>query len=166
MVPAEGLEWFEGGGEGPQAILLTNRHHLRDSDVFEARFGCPVYASRPGMHEFEGVPVDVVPFDFDVVVADEVVPHEVDVLCPDETALEIPSARALAVADGVVNYGGLRFVTDDLLGNDPEEIKAGLRGAYGRIADTVDFDHLLCAHGGPVLHDGRDALRRFAEGPA
>lgn len=162
MLPADGLEWFEGGGQGPRAIMLTNRHHLRDAATFVERFGCAVHASAPGMHELSGAAVEVEPFSFGDVLAGEVVPHEVGVLCPDETALEIPSARALAVADGVVNYDGLRFVPDELLGDDPEQIKAGLREAYARLAETVDFDHLLCAHGGPVLRDGREALRAFA----
>ena len=162
MLPADGLEWFEGGGQGPRAIVLSNRHHLRDAATFVERFGCAVHASEPGMHEFEGGRVEVRPFAFGDVIAGEVVAHEVGVLCPDESALEIPSARALAVADGVVNYDGLRFVPDELLGDDPEAIKAGLLEAYGRLADAVEFDHLLCAHGPPVLRDGREALRRFA----
>ena len=164
MLPADGLEWFEGGGQGPRAVVLTNRHHLRDATTFVERFGCAVYASEAGMHEFEGAGVTVRPFSFGDVLAGEVVAHEVGVLCPDESALEIPSARALAVADGVVNYDGLRFVPDELLGEEPEQIKGGLRDAYGRLAETVAFDHLLCAHGPPVLRDGRDALRRFAAG--
>ena len=164
MLPADGLEWFEGGGQGPRAVVLSNRHHLRDAATFVERFGCAVYASEPGMHEFEGGRVEVKPFSFGDVLADEVVAHEVGVLCPDESALEIPSASALAVADGVINYDGLRFVPDELLGDDPEAIKAGLREAYARLADTVAFDHLLCAHGPPVLRDGREALRRFAAG--
>lgn len=162
MLPADGLEWFEGGGQGPRAIVLSNRHHLRDSAAFVERFGCAVYASEPGMHEFSGGAVRVQPFAFGDTIAGEVVAHEVGVLCPDETALEIPSARALAVADGVVNYDGLRFVPDELLGDDPEAIKSGLREVYARLADQVEFDHLLCAHGPPVLGDGRDALRGFA----
>lgn len=164
MLPADGLEWFEGGGQGPRAVVLSNRHHLRDAATFVERFGCAVYASEPGMHEFEAGRVEVKPFSFGDVIAGEVVAHEVGVLCPDESALEIPSARALAVADGVINYDGLRFVPDELLGDDPEAIKTGLREAYARLADGVEFDHLLCAHGPPVLRDGREALRRFAVG--
>ena len=163
MLPADGLEWFEGGGQGPRAVVLSNRHHVRDAASFVERFGCAVHVSEHGLHELEGVPVRVQPFAFGDVLADEVVAHEVGVLCPDETALEIPSARALAVADGVVNYDGLRFVPDELLGDEPEAIKAGLREVYARLAETVEFDHLLCAHGGPVVREGREALRRFAQ---
>jgi len=30
--------------------------------------------------------------------------------------------------------------------------------------DAVEFDHLLFAHGTPILGDGREQLRRFAAG--
>ena len=113
------------------------------------------------MHEF--APEDgVVPFDFGATLAGGVVAHEVGILCPDETAFEIPDVRALAVADGVVNYGGLRFVPDHLIGDDPEAVKRGLRARYADLAERIDFDHLLCAHGEPVVGTGRQALRDFA----
>ena len=45
--------------------------------------------------------------------------------------------------------------------DDPEETKAGLRKAYRRLLD-LDFDHLLLAHGDPVVTSGKEALRAFA----
>ena len=53
MEPAEGLDWFEEHGR-PERILLTNRHHYRDSGRFADRFGCRVLCHRAGLHEFEG----------------------------------------------------------------------------------------------------------------
>jgi hypothetical protein len=164
IAPPDDLGWFDG--REPREILLTNRHHLRSVTAFTERFGpLVVRASRPGMHAFEGEPVDVEPFDFGDELPGGVVAHEVGVICPDESALELRTQRALAVADGVINYGnGLQFVPDHLLGDDPETIKHGLKGAYARLAETVDFDHLLLAHGTPVLDEGRDKLRAFAAG--
>ena len=46
--------------------------------------------------------------------------------------------------------------------DDPEQTKAGLREAYRRLADELDFELLLLAHGEPVLAGGRAALREFA----
>ena len=67
------------------------------------------------------------------------------------------------IADGIVHYRKeLGFVPDALLGDDPEVVKAGLRAAYSRLLDR-DFDHLLFAHGDPVIGGGKEALRRFAE---
>ena len=46
--------------------------------------------------------------------------------------------------------------------DDPEETKAGLKQAFARLAEELDFDVLLLAHGTPIASGGRDALRRFA----
>jgi hypothetical protein len=53
-------------------------------------------------------------------------------------------------------------VPDGLLGDDPEGVKDGLRAAYARIADELEFEALLLAHGGPLATGGRDALAAFA----
>ena len=39
-----------------------------------------------------------------------------------------------------------------------------LRDGFARLADEVEFDHLLLAHGTPVIGDARERLRRFAAG--
>jgi hypothetical protein len=46
--------------------------------------------------------------------------------------------------------------------DDPEVTKAGLKRAFARLADELDFDVLLLAHGKPIPSGGREALRRFA----
>jgi hypothetical protein len=44
----------------------------------------------------------------------------------------------------------------------PEQTKEGLRAAYRALAEELDFEHLLLAHGEPFVGDGREALRAFA----
>jgi hypothetical protein len=67
------------------------------------------------------------------------------------------------IADGVVRHDGeMRFVSDGLLGDDPEAVKAGLRSAYTRLLDR-DFDNLLFAHGEPLVGGGKEALSRFVQ---
>jgi hypothetical protein len=146
----------------PEEILLTNRHHYRDCQKLHERFGCAIRAPRSGMHEFgEGQPVE--PYDFGQALADgTVTPHEVGGICPDESALYISSLSALAVADGVISYDGLRFVPDNYM-DDPERTKEELRAAYRGLAAELDFDNLLAAHGEPVIGGARNELRRFAE---
>lgn len=160
MLPAEGLDWFEEKGLRPAAIVLTNRHHWRGSGELVARYGCAVHVSRPGLHEFgEDRPVE--PFDFGATLPGGIVAHEVGVISPDETALEIPEVKAVAVADGVVSYDRLSFVPDHLM-DEPEHTKRGLYDRFERLADRVDFEHLLVAHGDPVVLNGRAELREWA----
>jgi hypothetical protein len=96
--------------EGVQHILLSCRHHLRDSLEVRTRFGAVVRAPRTGMHEFD-----------------------------EDTPI----------------------VPDDYM-DEPEETKAGLKSAFAQLADELDFDVLLLAHGNPIPSGGREALRRFA----
>ena len=161
IAPEEGLDWFAEHGP-PTDVLLTNRHHYRSSGEFVERFGVTVRCVRQGLHEFgEGRPVEA--FEFGDELPGGIVAHEVDAICPDETAFFIPARRALAVADGAVRWedgGPLAFVPDSLM-DEPERTKEGLREAYRRLAE-LDYDHLLLAHGDPFVGDGRAVLAAFA----
>ena len=165
IAPPDGLEWFAENGVEPREILLSCRLHRRNTKDFVARYGCAVHASRPGMHQFKASE-GIVPFDFGDTLAGGVEALLVDAISPDETAFAVPGVRALVVADGVVNWGGLQFVPDGLMGDDPEGVKRGLTAAFARIVDEVDFDHLLCAHGDPIVGTGRAELRDFLGGMA
>jgi glyoxylase-like metal-dependent hydrolase (beta-lactamase superfamily II) len=158
MVPEEGLDAFADAP--PEHVLLTNRHHDRGAWDYAKRFGSTVHCVRQGLHELEGRG-EVAAFEFGDELPGGIVAYEVDAISPDETALHIPARGALACADGVVHYGSLHFVPDRLM-DDPEDTKAGLRAAYGRLAETLAFDNLLVAHGDPVVGGAREALRAFA----
>jgi glyoxylase-like metal-dependent hydrolase (beta-lactamase superfamily II) len=159
MIPAESIEWFEEHGP-PEHVVLTNRHHDRHSWDLQERFGSTVYCVSNGVHELEGRgPVQT--FEFGDELPGGIAVHEVGAICPDETALHIPSHRALACADGVIHYGDeLGFVPERFM-DDPEATKRGLRAAYARLLD-LDFDVLLMAHGAPWVGNASEALRRFA----
>jgi hypothetical protein len=163
MIPPEGLEWFEQHG-APEHAVLTNRHHDRDAWRLNESFGTTVHCIRNGLYELEGRgPVEA--FGFGDELPGDISVHEVDAICPDETALHIPRHRALACADGVVRWGDgdeLGFVPDFLM-DEPEQTKHGLCDAYRRLLD-LDFDLLLLAHGDPVVGGARDALRAFVDG--
>jgi glyoxylase-like metal-dependent hydrolase (beta-lactamase superfamily II) len=166
-VPSEGLGWFRG--RKPQIILLTNRHHYRHSGRFQDAFGCPVFCHRAGLHEFAGGIEKVEGFSFGEEVAPEIVALEVGAICPEETALYLREVGggAMAFADGLVRYsdGSLGFVPDFLLGEDPEEVKQGLRRSLRRLLDER-FENLLFAHGRPLVGGGKEALGAFlAERP-
>src|SRR5215208_4258203 len=159
LLPPEGIEWFHSR-RAPERIVLTNRHHYRHSDELRAEFGCSVLCSEPGLHEFEGGP-EVVGFAFGEKLADGITALEVGAICPDEAALHIELGNGfLAIADGVVNYDGLRFVPDNLIGENPGAVKEGLLDAYRRVL-SLDFDGLMFAHGDPIPSGGKEALQNF-----
>jgi hypothetical protein len=165
IMPPAGTRWFRAQGAEPRHILLTNRHHDRDSWALRGEFGCEVHCIANGCYELEGRG-PVTPFEFGDELPGEIVAHEVDAICPDETALHIPAHRALACADGVVRWPGedeeaLTFVPDSLM-DEPERTKAGLRDAYRRLLE-LDFDRLLLAHGGPIPQDAKAALQGFLD---
>jgi len=165
MIPPAGLAWLERHG-APEHAVLTNRHHDRDAWRLRDAFGCTVHCIRNGLYELEGRgPVEA--FEFGDELPGGISVHEVDAICPDETALFIPRHRALACADGVVRWRAgdeLQFVPDSLM-DEPEQTKRGLCEAYRRLLD-LDFDVLLLAHGEPVVGGARDALRAFIDGAA
>jgi hypothetical protein len=162
MIPPDGLAFFEARG-APEHAVLTNRHHDRDAWRLREAFGCTVHCVRNGCYELEGRgPVEA--FDFGAELPGGIRVHEVDAICPDETALHIPRHRALAVADGVVRGragGELQFVPDSLM-DDPGQTKRKLRDAYRGLLE-LDFELLLLAHGAPVTSDARETLRAFVD---
>ncbi len=160
MTPPHGLDWFTDHGP-PEHVVLSNRHHDRHAWRLHERFGSTVHCIRNGLYELDGRgPVEA--FDFGDRLPGGIEVHEVDAICPDDTALHIAAHRALLCADGVVGMrsdGELGFVPDHLM-DEPARTKERLRNAYRRLLN-LDFELLLLAHGRPVLRGGREALRAF-----
>jgi hypothetical protein len=160
LLPDEGIEWLEG--RDPQRIVLSTRHHLRHSEQIAARFGCPILAHKDGLHEFEGGP-PVEGFAFGDQLADDVTALTMDAISPDDTVLHIDVAEgALLFADSMINHGGLGFVPDNLIGEGPEQVKNTIVERVSALLDE-DFDHLLFAHGDPLVGGGKEALRAFVD---
>jgi glyoxylase-like metal-dependent hydrolase (beta-lactamase superfamily II) len=161
LLPEEGIEWFDERDVG--RVVLSNRHHLRHAPQFAKRFGCPVLCHEAGLHEFGGDP-PVSGFAFGDRLAEDVVALEMDAICPEDTVLRIETGGgALLFADSLIHYGDLGFVPDKLIGDDPEGVKRRIRKRCGALLDE-DFEHLLFAHGSPLVGEGRAALRAVAEG--
>ena len=153
-----------GDVDAVEEIVLSNRHHKREALEAAERFGVPVRVPRVGLHEF-GDDQPVEPYDFEEPFAGgAITAYEVTERWPGDCALHIPSVSALAIADTVINYGGLRFVPDNLMGDDPEAEKRDMKATLGRLAEELEFEHLLLAHGDPVPGEGRERLREFAGG--
>ena len=165
MVPEEGLGMFGSDGvPTPQRIVLTNRHHLRDSARFDAEFGCSIHCNDAGLHEFANGP-DVEGYFVGDEVSHGVVAHAMDAICPDDTVLHIATAEGLlAFADAVISWEGeLAFVPDFLM-DQPEIVKPKVLAAARRLCE-LEFDALLFAHGDPVATGGKQALESFIQRP-
>jgi hypothetical protein len=161
LLPEEGIEWFDE--HRPQRIVLSTRHHLRHSELIAERFGCPILAHEDGLHEFAGGP-EVEGFAFGDRIADDVTALTMDAISPDDTVLRINVAEgALLFADSLVNHGRIGFVSDRLIGADPEGVKAKIRERVAALLDE-DFDTLLFAHGDPVVEGGKEELRALLNG--
>ena len=155
MLPPERPDWFQ-----PEHAVLTCRHHSRDA----WKLDCSVWVVEQGAHELEGRG-DFRTYAWGDELPGGIVACEVDALSPDETALHIPARQALAIGDGVVRWqgvDGLTFVPDFLM-DDPEATRAGLRAAYSRLLTELEFDHLLLAHGAPVIGTAKAELRNLVE---
>jgi hypothetical protein len=156
--PLEVPDEVEGVGE----IVLSNRHHKRSAFEAAERFGAAVRVPRVGLHEFDASdPVE--PYDFgEPFAGGAITAHQVSGLWPDDAALHIPSLEALAIADTVLsNEGSLEFMPDECFG-DREAEQSSIRAGLARLADELDFEHLLLAHGPPLVGDGRERLAKFA----
>ena len=153
----------DDGEVSPERIVLTTRHHLRDSESF----GVPILCHESGLHEFEDGP-EVQGFAWGDQLAPDVTALEMDAISPDDTALLIDVGDGvLAIGDAVMHYTGeVHFVPDRYMvdeGDDPEPVKAAIKQAVERLLDQP-FDSVLFAHGSPIVGGGKDALRRFVEG--
>ncbi len=161
MLPPEGIRFFDRIDSPPQHVLLTCRHHDRDSWAIVDQFGAQVHCVEAGVDELRGRG-PVTPFRFGDELPGGIVACEVAAISPDETALHLPAHDALACADGVVRRGTdgpLEFVPDSLM-DEPERTKQALREAFSKLL-ALDFERLLLAHGRPLVAGGKQALTDF-----
>jgi len=162
LQPREGIDWFREG-QIPANIYLTNRLHDRHSQQFMKAFGVTVWCHEAGLHEFTDGSFEVTPFRFGDELPGGVRALRVGVLCPEETGFLLPTAGGvLSIGDAIIHEDGeLGFVPDSLIGDDPAAIKRGLKIALMRICEQEVFDHVVFAHGDPIIGGGKEALRRF-----
>ena len=164
MVPEGGLDAFAGRSR-PQQVLLTSGNHTRDADRFAEAFGCTIVVSREGAERIGGaLRTEVYAEGEDIAPGVRAV--HIGVLSPDEYAFHLNVGDgAIAVADGLTHYGDvLGFFPDGLLGEDPRRVKEGLKQQFATLLDRR-FEHLLFAHGDPIVRGGRAALAAFVSSP-
>lgn len=143
-------------------VLLTLFWHTRSTGAILERYpGATAWVHEPaaelvrerGAEGRTFVPGDHLPGGIEAV----------DVLRAYEVAFLLPEPRALAVGDILLGSGdgGARLLPPSWHRGDYDELCAALRDALL----PLSFDHLLLAHGEPVLANGRKALERALHSP-
>jgi len=163
-VPDEGVGWFESRG-APRNAYLTNRLHYRHSGRFARRYGLTVRCHAAGMHAFKRGRKGRA-FQHGDELPGGVLALKIGALCPEETAFYIPLGKGvLSLGDSITNDGGgLSFVPDYLMGDDPDGVKRGLVESFRAILKERSFDAVLFAHGEPIVKGGKKELERFING--
>jgi glyoxylase-like metal-dependent hydrolase (beta-lactamase superfamily II) len=144
-------------GEGVARILLTNRNHVRRTELVRARTGARVaiHVADADHARAQGA-----------VIADELRPGErvgpfvvvaISGKSPGEVALHAPERRLVIVGDAVIgNPPGRLSLLPDRVMDDPAQLRDGVR----QLAN-LDVDVLLTGDGAPILHAARDRLREL-----
>jgi hypothetical protein len=162
LAPAEGIDAVAELGP-VEHVVLSCRHHDRDHAAFVEQFGADFHVNENGTHEYPGEEAKA------YAIGDTVVPGITAVangpIAPDDSVLRLDvEGGALLFADSLLTAEGeLSFMPDSLLGDDPDQVRADITAALQELLDTQEFDHLLFAHGEPIVGGGREQLEAFVQ---
>lgn len=159
LLPEEGLDAFRDADEPPRAIVLTTGLHRRDAPRIADALGIEILAPVEARERI-GRELEFTPYGDGDEVAPGVRAVRIGALCPDEYALRADLAGGtVLLADALIEQEqGLDVPPEGLLGDDPDEVRRGLRAGLARLLEAP-FRHLLPSHGTPVVDRGADALR-------
>lgn len=150
---ADDLAYLEAAGLKPDALVLTNRNHVRERDSVLKRWSIPTV-----LHAAEVAEAGITP---EKTVKDGDILH--GLVCvhlpgksPGEIALYWPERRLFLVGDALIAPGGkLRTVPAEKQ-DDPAALARSLE-----LLRSFDFDHLLVGDGDPLLGDAKTAVVAF-----
>ncbi len=150
---ADDLAFMEAASLKPDALLITNRNHLRAREDVLARWKIPVIL-HVAQVEQAGVHCDWEVEDGDDLYGLKVV--HVPGKSPGEIALFWPERRVLLVGDALIApYGKIKTVPEEKM-DDPALLKRSLASLK-----ALDFDVLLVGDGDPVLSGAKVAAAAF-----
>jgi glyoxylase-like metal-dependent hydrolase (beta-lactamase superfamily II) len=147
------LSVIEAAGLKPDALVITNRNHLRERESVLKRWKIPTV-----LHELE-VESSCISPDKTVKNGDKL--HGLVVVhlpgkSPGEIALYWPERRLFLLGDALIAPGGKLKTVPAEKQDDPALLKKSLELLRG-----YDFDHLLVGDGDPVLGDAKTAVVAF-----
>ena len=146
-------------------IVLTNRDHVRDAELFRMRYGAHLIAGADEVAQFAPVAID------ETVRAGDLISSALRVIhLPGKSPGEIGLYFDPAHHDRSREHGGILLLGDAIIGHppgalglipqqkldDPARLKQSLRTLL-----DYEFDVLLLCDGEPVLSDGKRKLAEF-----
>jgi glyoxylase-like metal-dependent hydrolase (beta-lactamase superfamily II) len=139
-------------------IILTNRDHVRDAELFRQRFGARLVACTDEVAQFAPVVIDELVGEEDRIAGVLRIIH-----LPGKSPGEIGLLLAR-------EEGGVLFLGDAIIGNPPGSLglipeqklddPTLLRHSLRKLLD-YDFDVLLFCDGKPLLTGGKQAVEEF-----
>lgn len=154
---ADDLAYLESTGLKPEALVITNRNHLRDREVVLKRWQIPTI-----LHEAEvdqaGVKADQTVKDGDTIHG--LVCVHLPGKSPGEIALYWPQRRLFLLGDALIAPQGKLKTVPAEKQDDPDKLRESLK-----LLRTFDFDCLLVGDGDPILNDAKSEVDRFLRSP-
>ena len=141
----------------PSAILLTNKHHTRASEVIRRQFDCSVWIHEKDKKLME-IPIDETFVDGDLLPGGLKVTTIPDGKTPGESAFFlVGERRVLFVGDAIIGKppGSVSMLPPEKF-KDPVKAKEGLQ-----VLLSLDFDGLLLGDGESIISGGKTALKVF-----
>ena len=132
LPPDDGIAWFASRRVPPSAVVLSNRHHYRDSGAITDRFGCAVQVPALGLHAFED-DQPVVAYEPGDSLPGGLIAVHVGVLSPDDGGLYHEVSGSLWLADTIVRSATdpdarIGWVLDALMDDPPGDQAPAARG--------------------------------------
>lgn len=159
-------DWFSGLGLTPDAIVLTNHHHYRSSAELSDRYGAAIHAPQASVHLYRGGE-RVTGYGAGDELAAGLVAVDLGARSANDCGLYFERARALWPADTIVRAPDdpadpIGWVIDAFF-EDPAASKSELLTVFTRILSDTDFEHLMPAHGLPLIGNGRAELEKLVQ---
>lgn len=135
-------------------LFLTSGNHERSSELLRKKWGVPVAASAAAVSEFRQKP-DVI-FEAGRAIHD-LTPIDLPGGAPGETALFHEPSKTIILGDAVLNLPEypLMLLPEKYCTNSAE-----LKESLGKLL-ALDFEHLMFAHGNPILSNGKEQLAQL-----
>ena len=150
---ADDLAYIAAADLKPDALVITNRNHLRERESVLKRWQIPT-----ALHVLEADEAGIMP-DIEVQDGDRIhglVCVHLPGKSPGEIALYWPQRRLFLIGDALIAPDGKLKTVPVLKQDDPSALKQSLE-----LLRTYDFDHLLVGDGDPLLGDAKTAVVAF-----